>query len=150
MSPKVVKIVTVDVVVAVADVEGIVEANVVDMEAEEDLTMIEAVIEVVIEEVIEVTEEVLMTVEEVMTMVVAEDGVLTKVAEEEVEVDLIKNVEEETEVETEEETNLAATLISADAIEEIQTGDLPPKMTSERLPQKKPRLDPGLNCYHER
>ena len=32
-------------------------------------------------------------------------------------------------------TNLVATLILADAIEEIQTDDLPQKMISERLPQ---------------
>ena len=55
---------------------------------------------------------------------VIEDRVITMVAEE--EVDMNKIVEE---------TNLAAAPISADAIEEIQTGDPLPKMISERLPQ---------------
>merc|ERR1719491_2418429 len=42
-------------------------------------------------------------------------------------------------IEGEVETNQAATLILADAIEEIQTGDLPLKMILERPPQRSPR-----------
>ena len=44
-------------------------------------------------------------------------------------------VEEEDDMMIAEETIQAATLILADAIDEIQTGDLPQKMISERLQQ---------------
>merc|ERR1712238_244527 len=53
-------------------------------------------------------------------------------------------------IEGEVETNQAATLILADAIEEIQTGDLPLKMILERPPQRRQRPDLSLNCYRER
>merc|ERR1719464_2250620 len=48
------------------------------------------------------------------------------------------------------ETIQAATLILADAIEEIQTGDLHLKMILERPPQRRQRPDLSLNCYRER
>merc|ERR1719319_1140300 len=48
------------------------------------------------------------------------------------------------------ETIQAATLILADAIEEIQTGDLLLKMILERPPQRRQRPDLSLNCYRER
>merc|ERR1719464_1786811 len=48
------------------------------------------------------------------------------------------------------ETIQAATLTLADAIEEIQTGDLLLKMILERPPQKRQRPDLSLNCYRER
>merc|ERR1712173_320456 len=63
---------------------------------------------------------------------------------------IIMGVEEEDDMMIAGETIQAATLILADAIDEIQTGDLPQKMISERLQQKRLRLDPGLNCNHER
>jgi len=127
MSLKVAKIVTVeDVEVAVVDEAVIVDTIVVGIEA--DMTMIEA------------TEEVMMTAEEeAMTMGVTEDKII-----------IIMVVEEEDDMMIAEETIQAATLILVDAIDEIQTGDLPQKMISERLQQKRPRLDPGLNCNHER
>merc|ERR1712238_317634 len=53
-------------------------------------------------------------------------------------------------IEGEVETNQAATLILADAIEEIQTGDLPLKMILEGPPQRRQRPDLSLNCYRER
>jgi len=136
MSPKVVKIVMAeDVVVTAVDVEVIVEVIVVDTEAD------------MIEEMIEVTEEVTMTdeeVEEEVSKTDEEEEVMTMVVVEEEgeEVDMIVGM-------IVGKTILAATLILADAIEEIQTDDLPQKMISESLPQKKPRLDPGLNCCHE-
>merc|ERR1719509_34389 len=48
------------------------------------------------------------------------------------------------------ETIQAATLILADAIEEIQTGDLLLKMILERPPQRRQRPDLSSNCYRER
>merc|ERR1719305_2141902 len=48
------------------------------------------------------------------------------------------------------ETIQAATLILADAIEEIQTGGLLLKMILERPPQRRQRPDLSLNCYRER
>merc|ERR1711971_220701 len=48
------------------------------------------------------------------------------------------------------ETIQAAMLILADAIEEIQTGDLLLKMILERPPQRRQRPDLSLNCYRER
>merc|ERR1712008_321230 len=96
-----------------------------------------------IEEVamIEVTEEVMRTDEVVMMMEDKgeEDLVTTEV--EAVEADM-KTAEVE--------TNQAATLILADAIEEIQTGDLLLKMILERPPQRRQRPDLSLNCYRER
>merc|ERR1712039_207023 len=126
MSLKVAKIVTVeDVEVAVVVEAVIVDTIVVGIEA--DMTMIEA------------TEEVMMTAEEeAMTMGVTEDKII-----------IIVVVEEEDDTMIAGETIQAATLILADAIDEIQTGDLPQKMISERLQQKRLRLDPGLNCNHE-
>merc|ERR1712008_147867 len=95
-----------------------------------------------IEEVamIEVTEEVMRTDEVVMMMEDKgeEDLVTTEGA---VEADMkTEGVE----------TNQAATLILADAIEEIQTGDLLLKMILERPPQRRQRPDLSLNCYRER
>merc|ERR1712129_432010 len=95
-----------------------------------------------IEEVamIEVTEEVMRTDEVVMMMEDKgeEDLVTTEGA---VEADMkTEGVE----------TNQAATLILADAIEEIQTGDLLLKMILERPPQRRQPPDLSLNCYRER
>merc|ERR1719319_1159075 len=72
----------------------------------------------------------------------------------------MEDIEEEDLVTTEEameadmkieeiETIQAATLILADAIEEIQTGDLLLKMILERPPQRRQRPDLSLNCYRE-
>merc|ERR1712129_565216 len=89
---------------------------------------------------IEVAEEVMRTDEVVMTMEdKGEEDLVT--TEEGVEADM-KTVEVE--------TNQAATLILADAIEEIQTGDLLLKMILERPPQRRQRPDLSLNCYRER
>lgn len=121
MSLKVAKIVTVeDVEVAVVAEAVIVDTIGVGIEA--DMTMIEA------------TEEVMMTdeEEEAMMMGVTEDKII-----------IIMVVEEEDDMMIAGETNQAATLILVDAIDEIQTGGLPQKMISERLQQKRPRLDPG-------
>jgi hypothetical protein len=88
---------------------------------------------------IEVTEVVMRTDEVVMTM---EDiGEAEVTTEEAMEADM--KIEEI-------ETIQAATLILADAIEEIQTGDLLLKMILERPPQRRQRPDLSLNCYRER
>lgn len=122
---------------------GVVEAAVGVAEAVEALTTDRVAVEVVaLREVamIEVTEEVMRTDEVVMTMEdTGEEDLVT--TEEAMEADM--KIEEV-------ETNQAATLILADAIEEIQTGDLLLKMILERPPQRRQRLDLSLNCYRER
>merc|ERR1711881_435104 len=89
---------------------------------------------------VEVIEEDMMIVEEATTMVDIEDRVITMEVEGEVG---MSN-------RTVEETIQAAMLISVDAIEEIQTGDLHLITISESQPQKRPLLDLSLNCYRER
>jgi len=88
---------------------------------------------------IEVTEVVMRTDEVVMTM--EDTGEEEVTTEEAMEADM--KIEEI-------ETIQAATLILADAIEEIQTGDLLLKMILERPPQRRQRPDLSLNCYRER
>jgi len=88
---------------------------------------------------IEVTEEVMRIDEVVMTM--EDTGEEEVTTEEAMEADM--KIEEI-------ETIQAATLILADAIEEIQTGDLLLKMILERPPQRRQRPDLSLNCYRER
>jgi len=117
----------------------------------EEVAMIEEVNEEVVLRIDEVvmtmvTEEVLKIDEVVMMMEDPgeEDLVTTEeVMEAEEEVAVMK-------IEEEVETSQEATLILADAIEEIQTGDLLLKMILERPPQRRQRPDLSLNCYRER
>merc|ERR1712238_168493 len=94
-----------------------------------------AMIEEVNEEVVLRIDEVVMTMEDLGE----EDLVTTEEATEAAEEVADMKIEGEV------ETNQAATLILADAIEEIQTGDLPLKMILERPPQKRQRPDLSLN-----
>lgn len=121
------------------------EAEVVVAEAVGAMTTDRVAVEVVDSReaaMTEVIEVVMRTDEVVMTMEDIEEEDLVTGTEEAMEADM--------KIVGEVETVQAATLILADAIEEIQTGDLLLKMILERPPQRRQRPDLSLNCYRER